>query len=61
MLDVEAALARALAAQRVIPAAAVAPIERACDAGRSTATRSHRAPRSAAIWRFRSSSSSPRW
>jgi hypothetical protein len=34
MLDVEAALARALAAQRVIPAAAVAPIERACDAGR---------------------------
>ncbi|EGD03028.1 3-carboxy-cis,cis-muconate cycloisomerase, partial [Burkholderia sp. TJI49] len=34
MLDVEAALARALAAQQVIPAAAVAPIERACDAGR---------------------------
>ncbi len=34
MLDVEAALARALAAQQVIPAAAVAPIERACDASR---------------------------
>ncbi|MBN3818519.1 3-carboxy-cis,cis-muconate cycloisomerase, partial [Paraburkholderia sp. Se-20369] len=29
MLDVEAALARALAAQQVIPAAAVTPIERA--------------------------------
>ncbi|MCA8097503.1 3-carboxy-cis,cis-muconate cycloisomerase [Burkholderia contaminans] len=34
MLDVEAALARALAAQQVIPAAAVTPIERACDASR---------------------------
>ncbi|OXH87842.1 adenylosuccinate lyase [Burkholderia multivorans] len=34
MLDVEAALARALAAQQVIPAAAVAPIERACVADR---------------------------
>jgi len=33
MLDVEAALARALAAQQVIPAAVVAAIERACDAG----------------------------
>jgi 3-carboxy-cis,cis-muconate cycloisomerase len=34
MLDVEAALARALAAHRVIPRAAVAPIEAACDAAR---------------------------
>ncbi|WP_323123226.1 3-carboxy-cis,cis-muconate cycloisomerase [Burkholderia alba] len=32
MLDVEAALARALAAHRVIPPSAVAPIEAACDA-----------------------------
>ena len=34
MLDVEAALARALASARVIPAEAVAPIEAACDADR---------------------------
>lgn len=34
MLDVEAALARALAAHQVIPRAAVAPIEAACDAAR---------------------------
>ena len=59
MLDVESALA--LAAQQVIPAAAVAPIERACDAkAGSTPTRSRTARRSAAISRFRSSSSSPR-
>lgn len=34
MLDVEAALARALAGQHVIPSTAVAPIARACDAGK---------------------------
>ena len=60
MLDVESALARALAAQQVIPPPrSHRSNARAMRAG-STPTRSRTARRSAAISRFRSSSSSPR-